>query len=233
MLRTCGATSGCCAIAFRSRKVSAAVAPWWAVQIASVFGSMMHSAMVIEPIRNVLPTWRGMLSTTASAAYRPSLRLPRIAVPAPSCHGAKEIPSREQVARTAGQPVEVIPSGRIRCRAASESFGVELGIGGLHRLADVGALGLRRADALDLLRQRGDLPVHRSQRRPVQVGQRPDGLLALPDEDGLVGSALDRVGERLDRVGRSLLVGLHGPQLALRSHAAPPRYEKTACENLT
>src|SRR5699024_7934650 len=58
-------------------------------------------------------------------AYRPSARFPRAAETSPCCQASKGIPMRPNCCETEGQAVETIPSGRTRCRATSESLGLD------------------------------------------------------------------------------------------------------------
>src|SRR5665647_1488693 len=185
--------------------VSSDVRPRFAVHTTLRPGNRMHRATIIDPMVNVLPVWREIDSTTPPmpAAYCPFARFARIARPSPSCHSSKTIPTPAHRSRTAGQPVETIPDGKITCRARSDSFPVLV----RRRGATVGLLGfpgvkdgdlapelvhpstqgseIRAADVRVVDRRRDPRP-----HRHVLIPQRP-ALHSLGDRHGALRSSLD------------------------------------------
>src|SRR5690606_23624559 len=92
--------------------------------------------------------------------------------PAPSCHRSATRPIFRISAFTAGQPVVVIPDGRTKYRAASESFGVEL------RVNDVVGIRFLPAPSLDRLNLPTDL--HQSLRQRRQITSRTIRVIQRP-----------------------------------------------------
>src|SRR3954469_20174036 len=96
------------------------------------------------------------------AAYFPSARLPRTSRPSPCCQSSWMNPRSRHLSRTAGYPVDTIPSGTTTCRATSESFRVPVFVGGDGILARFLLRACLRG--LDLLR---NLQLPAGQRRQV------------------------------------------------------------------
>src|SRR5215207_9494603 len=159
---TCGCIDSRNAIAFNDMNVSRAVLNRCAVHTTVVSGCRMHNPNEIAPIRNVLPTCRGIDIATVSAAYKPSARFAKIARPAPSCHGSNANPNSPHVSRTAGQPVDTMPRGNTTCLASSDSFAGPTFISSRRRPTHL-VTTIRIVDRLNLLSDQQQLPRQRRQ----------------------------------------------------------------------
>src|SRR5689334_4961312 len=169
------------------------------------------------PTRNVLPTWRGMLSPVPPIveAYFPSTRLARMICPMGFCHQRKLTPNSAHFASMAGHPVETMPFGMTTCRATSDSRGVE---GFVSDFAILSRLFLGRSlQGGDLLGVECDLPVESCERGSSGVGDVLDHLAPLSLQDVEVRARFDGLGERQGLGG--LRVGLGGDAQTLGGHA--------------
>jgi hypothetical protein len=99
------ATFGRFAMPSNWSNVSRAVVLRCAVQMTVRPGLSRHSAKMMQAIRYVLPTWRGMLMLVVSAAYEPSARFDRIS-------GRRRPASRRSPSRAVAGVAHPRPLGR-------------------------------------------------------------------------------------------------------------------------
>src|SRR4051812_2771532 len=107
--------------------------------------------------------------------------------PTRRCQSRNLTPNSRLLASTAGHSVETAPLGATTCLAMSESRGVE---GFVVDFGTLDCLLLRCClKCVDLLRVQRDLPMQRSQRRPLRIPQVRDHLTTLSDQNLEVGAA--------------------------------------------
>src|SRR5690625_338241 len=220
---TYGATRFRRAIPCIARNVFVVVRIWCDVQITRNPGYSKHIATSNAMTKNVLPTCRGIDSTTPPtvAAYLSFFRRPNTSCASPCCHRSNSIPIDRSRRCTRGHAVVTIPGGTTRCRATSDSRRVEVLVVGpadipgplllrtriqqTDLLIDLPELAYqlrqirRRNTRIDLVRSL--LPERHQQRTLITLGSLSDRLRRLHHRGLLI---------RRDRTKRRFTLTCHG-----------------------